>query len=103
MMETACLDSGPADICPGVQIASAMGDAELCAYIAGALSQVKKILRDILPYLAEARRRFAQPGRRVPVPGRPTWGEWVQGEPWDQRPACPAAVGGGSRAAGGRR
>jgi site-specific DNA-adenine methylase len=55
-----------------------MGDAELCAFIAEALSPVKRILRDILPYLAEARRRFAQPGRRVPVPGRPTWGEWVR-------------------------
>jgi hypothetical protein len=29
------------------------------------------------PYLLEARDRFAQPGRRVPVPGNPTWTEWV--------------------------
>jgi hypothetical protein len=34
-------------------------------------------LREALPYLREARNRFAQPGRRVPVPGNPTWTEWV--------------------------
>jgi DNA (cytosine-5)-methyltransferase 1 len=35
-------------------------------------------LREALPYLREARDRFAQPGRRVPVPGNPTWTEWVE-------------------------
>jgi C-5 cytosine-specific DNA methylase len=35
-------------------------------------------LREANPYLREARGRFAQPGRRVPVPGNPTWTEWVQ-------------------------
>lgn len=35
-------------------------------------------LREVIPYLREARDRFAQPGRRVPVPGNPTWTEWVQ-------------------------
>ena len=35
-------------------------------------------LREIAPYLREARDRFAQPGRRVPVPGSPTWTEWVE-------------------------
>lgn len=35
-------------------------------------------LREAIPYLREARNRFAQPGRRVPVPGNPTWTEWVQ-------------------------
>ena len=34
-------------------------------------------LRDLIPYLREARRRWAQPGRRVPVPGRPTWTQWI--------------------------
>jgi DNA (cytosine-5)-methyltransferase 1 len=34
-------------------------------------------LRELIPYLREARRRWAQPGRRVPVPGRPCWTEWV--------------------------
>ena len=35
-------------------------------------------LREIIPYLREARDRWAQPGRRVPVPGKPTWTEWVE-------------------------
>jgi DNA modification methylase len=87
MAGAACGSPQPADICPEVEItgdcgkerhARAMGDTELCAFIAGALSPARRILRDILPYLAEARRRFAQPGRRVPVPGRPAWGEWVR-------------------------
>ncbi len=30
-----------------------------------------------IPYLREARRRWAQPGRRVPVSGRPSWTEWI--------------------------
>jgi len=36
-----------------------------------------KKLRELIPYLREARRRWAQPGRRVPVPGRPCWTEWI--------------------------
>jgi hypothetical protein len=35
-------------------------------------------LKETAPYLREARDRFAQPGRRVPVPGNPTWTEWVE-------------------------
>jgi len=35
-------------------------------------------LREAVPYLREAHDRFSQPGRRVPVPGNPTWTEWVQ-------------------------
>jgi DNA (cytosine-5)-methyltransferase 1 len=37
-----------------------------------------RTLREIAPFLREARDRFAQPGRRVPVPGNPTWTEWVE-------------------------
>lgn len=36
-----------------------------------------KKLRELIPYLREARRRWAQAGRRVPVPGRPCWTEWI--------------------------
>jgi site-specific DNA-cytosine methylase len=77
----------PPDKCPQVEITSetekekhaqAMGDAELCEFIAKALLPSKKALRDSVPYLREARKRFAQPGRRVPVPGRPTWGKWIK-------------------------
>lgn len=35
-------------------------------------------LRELIPYLREARRRWAQPGRQVPVPGRPCWTEWIK-------------------------
>ena len=35
-------------------------------------------LKEAAPYLREARDRFSQPGRRVPVPGNPTWTEWVE-------------------------
>ena len=35
-------------------------------------------LKEIAPYLREARDRFAQPGRRVPVEGNPTWTDWVE-------------------------
>ena len=34
-------------------------------------------LRELIPYLREARRRWTQPGRRVPVVGRPSWTEWI--------------------------
>ncbi len=37
-----------------------------------------KKLRELIPYLREARRRWAQPGRQVPVPGRPCWTEWIK-------------------------
>lgn len=36
-----------------------------------------KRLRELIPFLREARRRWAQPGRRVPLPGRPCWTEWI--------------------------
>jgi len=36
-----------------------------------------KRLRELIPFLREARRRWAQAGRRVPVPGRPCWTEWI--------------------------
>jgi hypothetical protein len=36
-----------------------------------------KRLRELIPFLREARRRWTQPGRRVPVPGRPCWTEWI--------------------------
>jgi hypothetical protein len=87
MSETAHEKPEPPDKCPQVEIiresdkeqhARAMGDAELCEFITKALSPAKKILRDSLAYIAEARKRFAQPGRRVPVAGKPTWGSWIK-------------------------
>jgi C-5 cytosine-specific DNA methylase len=55
-------------------LAKALSDSELVEKCV----QGFRDLREAIPYLREARERFAQPGRRVPVPGNPTWTEWVQ-------------------------
>ena len=54
-------------------------------------------LREVVPYLREARDRFAQPGRRVPVPGNPTWTEWVEANPSRHRAARAAVARGTPR------
>jgi len=54
-------------------VAKALSDSELVEKCV----QGFRDLREAIPYLREARQRFAQPGRRVPVPGNPTWTEWV--------------------------
>jgi hypothetical protein len=54
-------------------VAKALSDPELVEKCV----QGFRDLREAIPYLREARNRFAQPGRRVPVPGNPTWTEWV--------------------------
>jgi DNA (cytosine-5)-methyltransferase 1 len=54
-------------------VAKALSDSELVEKCL----QGFRDLREVIPYLREARNRFAQPGRRVPVPGNPTWTEWV--------------------------
>jgi hypothetical protein len=38
-----------------------------------------RFLKECKPYLLEARARYKKSGRRVPVPGQPTWTEWVEG------------------------
>ena len=55
-------------------VAKALSDSELVEKCV----QGFRDLREAIPYLREARHRFAQPGRRVPVLGNPTWTEWVQ-------------------------
>jgi DNA (cytosine-5)-methyltransferase 1 len=55
-------------------VAKALSDSELVEKCV----QGFRTLREIAPFLREARDRFAQPGRRVPVPGNPTWTEWVE-------------------------
>ena len=55
-------------------IAKALSDSEL-------ISKVEDSFRNLtknIPYIREARDRFSQPGRRVPVDGNPTWTEWVE-------------------------
>jgi DNA (cytosine-5)-methyltransferase 1 len=54
-------------------VAKALSDSELVEKCVQGFHD----LREAIPYLREARNRFAQPGRRVPVPGNPTWTEWV--------------------------
>jgi hypothetical protein len=54
--------------------AASLNDRELIAHVQTTLHNFS----DDLPYLREARNRFAQPGRRVPVEGQPTWKEWVE-------------------------
>jgi hypothetical protein len=58
-----------------------MSDGELLDHLQTNLfGPLKRRLRDHLPYLMEARERFAQPGRRVPVKGNPTWTEFCEQE-----------------------
>ncbi len=58
--------------------AAAMSDRELCNHIRRILGPIRFILRENLPYIIEARKRFAQQGRRVPLPGKPTFAEWIR-------------------------
>jgi hypothetical protein len=58
---------------PAEDFVRMLSDAEL---VDKCIQGFKK-LRELIPYLREARRRWAQPGRRVPVPGRPCWTEWI--------------------------
>lgn len=59
---------------PAEDLATTLSDAEL---VKKCIQGFKK-LRELIPYLREARRRWAQPGRQVPVPGRPCWTEWIE-------------------------
>lgn len=59
---------------PAEDLATTLSDAEL---VEKCIQGFKK-LRELIPYLREARRRWAQPGRQVPVPGRPCWTEWIK-------------------------
>jgi hypothetical protein len=58
---------------PADNFARTLSDAEL---VDKCVQGFKK-LRELIPYLREARRRWAQQGRQVPVPGRPSWTEWI--------------------------
>jgi hypothetical protein len=59
--------------------AAAMSDFELVAFLARRLQPLTEEVWTLLPYIREARSRFSQPGRRVPVRGRPTFSAWIQG------------------------
>jgi len=79
----------PPDACPAIRPtppltdsekrkhAENMADHELVRHVETSLRPVGKSLKHITPYLEEARSRFAHPGRRVPVPGLPSYTEWI--------------------------
>jgi hypothetical protein len=58
--------------------AEGMTDEELALHVESKLRPVGETLRHNIAYIREARERFAHPGRRVPVPGRPTFTEWIR-------------------------
>ena len=58
--------------------AIAMTDAELVCHLERKLKPVGETLRSLIPYIREARERFAHPGRRIPIPGRPTFTQWIR-------------------------
>jgi hypothetical protein len=80
----------PAVLCPQVarglpftesekqRHAECMTDKELARHVEGRLSPLRETLRSNIAYIREARQRFAHPGRRVPVPGQPTFTEWIR-------------------------
>jgi hypothetical protein len=55
-------------------LAKDLGDSEL---IERCVQGFRK-LKEIIPFLREARDRFSRPGRRIPVAGNPSWTEWVE-------------------------
>jgi len=55
-----------------------MTDCELVVFIESKLVPVGETLKKNIAYLREARNRFAQPGRRVPIAGRPTFTQWIK-------------------------
>ena len=58
--------------------AESMTDLELARHVESRLRPVGESLRNNIAYIREARERFAHPGRRVPVIGRPTFTEWIR-------------------------
>ena len=58
--------------------AASLKDEELLAHLKTAFSGVRETLQHNLPYLLAARSRFAHPGQRLPVEGKPTWTQWVR-------------------------
>jgi hypothetical protein len=58
--------------------AASMTDQELVEHVQNKLRPVGQTLLINLAYIREARNRFAQPGRRVPIAGRPTFTQWIK-------------------------
>ncbi len=58
--------------------AASMTDQELVEHVQSKLRPVGQTLMSNIAYIREARNRFAQPGRRVPIAGRPTFTQWIK-------------------------
>ncbi|MGA8607994.1 MAG: hypothetical protein WB616_14000 [Candidatus Sulfotelmatobacter sp.] len=58
--------------------AASMTDQELVEHVQSKLRPVGQTLRLNIAYIREARNRFAQPGRRVPIAGQPTFAQWIR-------------------------
>jgi AraC-like DNA-binding protein len=57
--------------------AANLSDEQLCDLLEGTFAHTKRVIAYNLPYLAEAQARFMQRGRRISIPGRPSWSEWI--------------------------
>lgn len=87
---TSATRAEPTAICPAVasafpltesektKHAESMTDEELTCHVESKLRPVGETLRHNIAYIREARERFSHPGRRAPVPGRPTFTEWIR-------------------------
>jgi hypothetical protein len=58
--------------------AEGMTDEELARHVESRLRPLGESLRNNIAYIREAHDRFAHPGRRVPIPGRPTFTQWIR-------------------------
>ncbi len=58
--------------------AASMTDQELVEHVQNKLRPLGQTLLINLAYIREARNRFTQPGRRVPIAGRPTFTQWIK-------------------------
>lgn len=58
--------------------AASLTDQQLVEHVQSKLRPVGQTLMSNIAYIREARNRFAQPGRRVPTAGRPTFTRWIR-------------------------
>jgi len=59
--------------------AADMTEAELIAFLQSKFfGPLKRQLKKYKPYLLRAHKLFAQPGRRIPIPGKPLWSEFCR-------------------------
>ena len=59
--------------------AADMNGAEVIAFLQSKFfGPLKRHLKQYKPYLLRAHKLFAQPGRRIPIPGKPLWSEFCR-------------------------